>query len=516
MNKNLLTLTAIISAFISCSKPAEKPNFIIIFTDDQRTHTLSSYNEACPIETPNIDQLAHNGIRFLNGFVPSPICGVSRASLISGQYMSNHGVKRFQKPLPEESFAQGYPTLLKNAGYFLGMFGKYGFGITAEQIDCFDVYDADTGQGPPFRKYKGETLHDSEWLTRMTIDFLDSLPGDQPFCIQLNYKAPHPTAVPAPEDDGKLADYPFARVPTDTPEDHAKLPKFVQTGYGNQSYNTMFGTDEKMQHYLSQYYEKIMSVDRSVGDIIRILEEKGLAENTVIIFLSDHGTHFGEKQLGAKWSPYEPSLRIPFIVYDPRSKQKGVVSDEMVISLDVAPTLLDMAGLTVPQTMDGVSLKPLVNGKKTTWRQHFFFEHFVSPNRPRYIPRNDGVRTLNTKYARWIDLNPIVEEFYDLEKDPQETNNLINHPDYSRHIAEARNLYTTWRMKYPLDIDYRPYQPYSQSGVWEMDWDKFKEARPDYYAKIQAEVERLGVTWDQAIHDWNIRYEICLTVDYWY
>lgn len=430
--------------------------------------------------------------------------------------MSNHRMRRFQKPLPEESFAQGYPVQLKNAGYFLGMFGKYGFGITEEQIACFDMFDASTGQGPAFREYQGNTLHDSEWLTRMFIDFLDSLPDNQPFCIQLNYKAPHPTAVPAPEDDGKLADYPFTRVPTDTPEDNAKLPEFVQTGYGSLSYETMFGTDERMQHYLRQYYEKILSVDRSMGEISRTLEERGLADNTVIIFLSDNGTHFGEKQLGAKWSPYEPSLRVPFIVYDPRARKKGLVSDELVISLDVAPTMLDMAGLHVPETMDGLSLKPLINGEKTTWRKHFFFEHFVSPNRPRYIPRNDGVRTLNTKYARWIDLDPVVEEFYALEKDPMETNNLIDHPDYARQIDEARNLYTAWRKKYPLDIDYRPYQQFSQSGVREIDWNKFKEAWPDHYANIKAEVERLGVTWDQAIHDWDIRFKICMAVGYWY
>ena len=117
----------------------------------------------------------------------------------------------------------------------------------------------------------------------------------------------------------------------------------------------MFGTDEKLQTYLSHYYEKIMSVERSIGEITKMLEEKGLAENTVIIYLSDHGTHFGEKQMGAKWSPYEQSLRIPFIVYDPRTKNKGSISDEIVLSIDVAPTMLDLAGVAVPEKMDGKS-----------------------------------------------------------------------------------------------------------------------------------------------------------------
>lgn len=503
-------------AFIACSNQSTPPNLLVIYTDDQRVNTLSCYDDACPMETPNIDRLANEGVRFNQGFVVSPICGASRACLISGQYVSHHQVKRFQKALPEESFLQSYPTQLKNAGYYLGLFGKYGFGITKEQIACFDDYDATTSQGPAFRVYKGDTLHDAAWLTQKTKDFLDGVPEGQPFCLQLNYKEPHPTSVPAPEDEGKLANYPFKRALTDTPEEHAKLPEFVQVGYGWRSYNTMFGTDQKMQTYMSHYYEKIMSVDRSVGEIMQSLNEKGLADNTVIIFLSDHGTHFGEKQLGAKWSPYEQSLRIPFIVYDPRSKAKAVVSDEMVLNIDVAPTLVDLAGVPVPETMDGESMKPLIYGEKTDWREYFFFEHLISPTSPIYIPRNDGVRTKTTKYTRWIDLNPVVEEFYDLTKDSMEINNIINDPAYSKHLEESVKLFEAWREKYPLEIDYRPYQRYSQSGVMEMDWEKFKEFRPKQYERIAAEVKRLGVTWEEAINNWDVRFEICTNAEYWY
>jgi len=514
--KHIYIILVVVFICGACTKTPERPNFLIVYTDDQRTETLSCYDENGPIETPNIDRLAIEGIRFNQGFVVSPICGVSRACLLSGQYMSHHQVKRFQKPLPEESFAQSYPTQLKNAGYYLGLFGKHGFGITEDQKACFDFYNATTSQGPAFRIYMGDTLHDAAWLTQKTGDFLDSVPQDQPFCIQLNYKEPHPSSVPAPEDEGKLASYPFTRMITDTPEEHAKLPKFVQTGYGNRSYNTMIGTDEKMQTYVSHYYEKIISVERSIGEITTMLEEKGLADNTVIIYLSDHGTHFGEKQLGGKWTPYEQTLRVPFIVYDPRSKAKGVVSDEMVLNIDVAPTLLDLAGIPVPETMDGKSMKPLINAEMTTWREHFFFEHFVSPTAPIYIPRNDGVRTKTTKYARWIDLDPSVEEFYDLSKDELESHNLINDPAYARQIEEAKALFDAWRDKYPAEIDYRPYQKYAQSGVKDMDWEKFKEFRPKQYANIASEIERLGITWEEAISNWELRFEICRNAGYWY
>lgn len=516
-----LYFIAILMIFGSCAKTPKqeqaqtKPNIIVIYTDDQRTNTLSCYNANGPIQTPHIDYLADNGVKFTNGFVTTPICGVSRACLISGQYMSHHSVKRFQKALPKDVFAQSYPPQLKKAGYHLGLFGKHGFGITKEQKACFDVYDAVTSQGPAFRQYKGKKIHDSAWLTLKTQEFLDSLPQNKPFCLQLNYKEPHPTASPAPEDEGKLAQYPFKRAVTDTPEEHAKLPLFVQNGYNTRSYKKMFGTDEKLQTYLSHYYEKIMSVERSIGKITKMLEEKGIADNTVIIFLSDHGTHFGEKQMGAKWSPYEQSLRIPFIVYDPRAKTKGIVSEEMVLNIDIAPTLLALAGVQVPESMDGKSLKPLIDNKKTKWRNHFFFEHFVSPTSI-YIPRNDGVRTKDMKYVRWIDLNPVVEEFYDLTKDKMETNNLIEDPAYTKQVAQARKLFDDWRVKYPAEIDYRPYQKYSQSGVMDMDWDKFKAFRPKQYGRIEAEVKKMGVTWEQAIHDKKIRHEISKNAEYWY
>lgn len=503
-------------AFVAYANQPKPPNLLVIYTDDQRTNTLSCYDDGCPIETPNIDRLANKGVRFNQGFVVSPISGVSRASLISGQYMSHHQVKGFQKALPEESFEQGYPAQLKKAGYYLGMFGKYGFGITNEQKAYFDDYDATTGQGPAFRVYKGDSLHDAAWLTQKTKDFLEGVPEGQPFCLQLNYKEPHPSSEPAPEDLGKLANYPFKRSISDTPEEHAKLPEYVRNGYGNQSYNEFFETDEKMQSYLSQYYEKIISVERSVGVIVKRLEEKGLADNTVIIYLSDHGTHFGEKQLGGKWSPYEQSLRIPFIVYDPRSKVKGVVSDEMVLNIDVAPTLLNLAGVPVPDTMDGKSMKPLIYGEKTDWREYFFFEHFISPTTPVYIPRNDGVRTKTTKYVRWIDLNPVVEEFYDLEIDSLESNNLIDKATFAAKVEKSRKLFNTWRKKFPAVIDYKVYQEYGQSGAVNIDWEKFKEFRPKQFAKIAAEIKRMGVTWEDAVTDWKVRFEICKNVGYWY
>ena len=498
----------------------DRPNLLVLFTDDQRMDTLGCYNAACPIETPSLDRLAEQGIRFTNGFVTTPICAVSRACLITGRYESNHRMHLFHEELQDEVFDHAYPVYLKKAGYFVGNYGKYGIGISKEQQQWFDVLEGSVGQGPAFREYKGKTVHDAEWLTLKTVEFLDRVPDDKPFCLQLNYKEPHFSSEPAPEDLGALKDHVFPVSPMDTREQFDRLPELVKTGFSRACYNDFFGKNGN-HRYLSDYFEKIMSVERSVGKVMALLEERGLADNTVIIFLSDHGTHFGEKQIGGKWTPYEESLRIPFIVYDPRpGAQKGTVSDQMVLNIDVAPTLLDLAGVDIPDVMDGKSLIPLISDSRSLtsekWRSQFFFEHFYTPAPPRQIARNEGIRTEDFKYLRWTDLGEVIEEFYDLKNDPEESRNLINNPEYKEQLEKARKSFLEWRKETPTGDLFDAYGKKSQWGAMDIDWDHFKIAHPEAYAKIAAEVKRLGVTWEQAVNDWEIRKAICKKADYWY
>jgi len=495
----------------------QRPNLLVLLTDDQRVDTLGCYNPQCPIKTPNLDRLAAQGIRFRNGFVTTPICVVSRASILTGRYACNARQHQFQVPMPDDVFEHSYPVYLHQAGYFNGHFGKYGVGITELHKQAFDVFEGQAGQGPPFREYQGRTLHDSEWLTVKTREFLDRVPAGQPFCLQLSYKAPHSSSVPAPEDDHLLDDYDFQRRPMDTAEAHAALPEHVKNGYGRRCYQAFFGSGKGHNPYLRQYFEKIVSVERSVGMIRQMLDERGLAGNTVILFLSDHGTHFGEKQLGGKWTPYEQSLRVPFIVYDPRPQaRKGVIRNEMVLNIDVAPTLLELAGVPAPRIMDGRSMVSLIHGRDQAWRDHFFFEHYTSPARTRYIPRNVGVRYVNTKYVRWIDPDIPVEEFFDLKKDTMEANNLIGSRPYQKQVNAARTCFEQWRSENPSPFEYDPYGKRPQFGAKDIDWDRFKEVRPKEYDKIKREVERMGLTWQQALDNWDIRFRICMKVGYWY
>jgi arylsulfatase A-like enzyme len=420
--------------------------------------------------------------------------------------------------MPDDVFEHSYHIYLRNAGYFTGHFGKYGVGISKEQKARFDMYEGQAGQGPKYRNYKGRMMHDSEWLTVKTGEFLDAVPKGKPFVLQLSYKEPHNSSCPAPEDDGKLAGVNFERSPYDTKEALDNLPDVVKLSLMQLDYMFEFNRYGNINGYMRAYHEKIMSVERSVGKIMDMLEERGMAEDTVIVFLSDHGTHFGEKQLAGKWTPYEPSLRIPFIVYDPRpGARKSAVSDKMVLNIDIAPTLLDLAGVEVPEIMDGKSLMHLMKGENVVWRKEFAYEHFTSPSTiPAPIPRNDGIRTEDFKYVRWFDIDPAVEELFDLPKDPGEMTNLVKNPEYAERLKVLRAKYDTWRKANPSTFKYDTYGRRAQYGAPEIDWDKFKRMRPAEYSKIAKQVEALGVTWEQAVNDREIRIKICKATRYWY
>ncbi|TVP74990.1 MAG: DUF4976 domain-containing protein, partial [Puniceicoccaceae bacterium] len=494
-----------------------RPNIIFILTDDQRWDSIGANNPDLAISTPAIDRLAQGGVNFVNGFVTTPICAVSRASIISGRHTRNHRVHCFLIPFPEDVFASSYPVILKEGGYFIGQLGKYGVGATREQMDFFDFFDGDLAQGEAFKEYQGERLHDSEWLTRRTRDFLDAVPDGQPFVLQLNYKAPHPSAAVAPEDEGTLAGVSFPRQPADRPEYGASLPEHVRRGLGGHAYRGDFGTAERRNAWISRYLEKIISVDRSVAAITEELEARGLADNTVLVYLSDHGTHYGERQLTGKWTPFEPSLKVPFIIYDPRAKATaGTVREEMALNIDIAPTFIELAGLTVPEDLDGLSLLPFVQGQTPrAWREHFFFEHQTAPATvPRPLARFMGVRTMAENFVRWTDPEPPIEEFYDLATDPLERFNVIE--SYPERANRLRQLFNQWEQENPDTYTFMSYTHRPQVGNPEIDFEQLKVALPTHFERIRQVVEEMGVTWDQAKNDPEIRWEIGVKAQFFY
>ena len=206
-----------------------------------------------------------------------------------------------------------------------------------------------------------------------------------------------------------------------------------------------FSSDEQYQQMVKNYYRLITGVDVVVGEIQNELKKRGLADNTIILLLGDNGFFLSEYGFAGKWLGHEESIRVPLIVYDPRlpQTQHGQRRDEMALNIDIAPTLLEMAGTTSPASMQGKSLAPLVNGKSPEWRDDFFYEHlFKVPEAAAatvgYIPSSVGVRSKDWKYLRYIDYDPVYEELYDLKNDPTEVNNLALVSSSAPRLADMR------------------------------------------------------------------------------
>ena len=427
----------------SFSLKAKPPNIIFLLTDDQRWDTLGCMGNPI-IRTPNMDDLAANGVLFTHAFVTTSICASSRASILSGQYVRRHGINNFATSFSEEALARTYPLLLRSAGYRIGCVGKHGVGRGGDfPRDKYDVWFGCPGQCSPYeRKDKdGNYKHLTQVFGDQISEFLDGCSMEKSFCLSVNFKAPHVQDSDPRQfiPDRAYKDlYKDVTIPTPLTADPRyfdALPEFLRTSEARRRWNIRFSTPEKFQESVKNYYRLIYGVDVVIGKIRDRLERLGLADNTIIILIGDNGFYLGEHGLAGKWFPHEESIRVPLLVYNPRAPKKfrGLTRDEFALNIDIAPTILELANLPVPEQMQGTSLLPLLRGKKPKWRADFFYEHLFNH---KTIPKTEALRTSRFKYARYIDFD--YEELYDLESDPQETKNLAKAQNYSQTLKSLR------------------------------------------------------------------------------
>jgi arylsulfatase A-like enzyme len=431
----------------AAAETAKRPNIVFLLTDDQRWDTLGCMGNRI-VQTPNIDRLASQGVVFDHCFVTTAICMTSRASIFTGQYAARHGICDFQTSLTAAQLAETYPAQLKKAGYHIGFIGKWGVGTPPR--DLFDYDKGFPGQGKYFQKIGGKTVHLNELMGDQATEFLGQTPKDQPFCLSVSFKAPHvqdndPRQFlyePRLESLYQGATIPAA--PLSDPAFFDALPEFYRTSENRVRWQLRFATPEMYQRSVKAYYRLISGVDDVVGRIVQKLRETGAADNTIIIYIGDNGFYLGERGLAGKWFAHEVSIRVPLVVYDPRlaSEQRGKHCDATVLNIDMAPTMLAMAGLDAPAAMQGKSLMPLVHGEKPEWRTEFFYEHlFRHPK----IPRSEGVRDERYKYIRYLDINPPCEELYDLKADPEEAHNLAGCTVHAASLQRMRQKWEQWR-----------------------------------------------------------------------
>ena len=431
-----------------------KPNVVFLLVDDLRNNALGCMGDKI-VQTPNIDRLAKEGVLFKNMFVTTSICSVSRATALTGQWMRRHGIEDFAKGISDEAWKDTYPARFRDAGYFTGFVGKYGVGnvqVTKARGASFDFWRGEPGQAGRFFIEPDDPTrtHKTAKMGNDALTFLTTAPKDKPFSLSISFNAVHARDhekreyEPDSRDEGLYDGIPIPLPKLATDEAFKRLPEFVQKSEGRRRWEWRFDEAQKAQDILHDYYRLITGVDREIGRILETLEQQKLLENTIIIFTADNGYALADRGMADKWYAYEEDLRVPLIIRDPRlPERRGQTVDAMALNVDLAPTMLDLAGIPVPKAMQGRSLKPLLEGEvPQDWRTEYFYEHHSVKDR---IPPSEAVRTQRWKYIRWMEPNPLVEELYDLESDPLEEHNLIADPQHAAILKELREKWSHYR-----------------------------------------------------------------------
>lgn len=433
-----------------------RPNVIFILTDDQRWDQLGC--EGHPfLKTPHLDRLAAEGARFANMFVTTSLCSPSRASFLSGLYAHSHGVVNNFTDYPED--LPSFPRSLQAAGYETAYIGKWHMGEQSdEKRPGFDYWVTHKGQGKYYDTEfnvngrrtvkKGYYTHR---VTDMAIDWLRQ-DRDKPFLLILGHKAPHTPFTPEEKyrhiyDDIPIK-YPDTAFALEGKPDWVK--QRIDTWHG--IYGPLYGfrkefpdrSPESVKHFadfVRSYTASIKSVDDSVGRIYSELERAGQLDNTMIVFAGDNGMFLGEHGMTDKRTMHEPSIRVPLLMRYPRLVRPGTVVEQMVLNIDVAPSILDICSAPPLPKVHGMSFKPLLKGQARDWRRSWYYEYNYEKQFP-YTPNVRGVRTDEWKYVHYPhgDGGPDRHkaELYNLKQDPGETKNLIDDPAYTAKVVELQ------------------------------------------------------------------------------
>ncbi|MDC0584381.1 sulfatase [Bacteroidales bacterium] len=474
---------------------SKQPNIIFIMSDDHTSQAIGAYGSrlADLNLTPNLDQLAADGIRFENAFCNNSICTPSRASIISGQYPQTNGVLDLDIKLDAKKHY--LPIELNKLGYSTAIIGKWHLHVEPSE---FDYYKVLPGQGKYFNpvfheKGKGEWPqnkvksegHSTDVITDLSIDYIKNVDKSKPFFLMHHYKAPHDFFEYAPRYEDFLAK-------TEIPEPSSlyyqpnwgsegtrgtndNLSQYIGTSISNRhfyrNYNqhycgdTLQGLDAThiaYQRYLKAYLRCVKGVDDNLGRLFDYLKSEGLWENTIIIYTGDQGMMLGEHDLQDKRWMYDEAMRMPYIMHYPKMIKPGQVSDLLINNTDYAPTMIELAGGNTPDYMQGKSFINTLQGKEEdNWRKATYYRYWMHIIH-HYVPAHFGIRTKKYKLMFFYGKHYLPEsefgkhywakqyhgvdketphtwEFYDLTNDPHELHNRYNDPDYKKIIAELKD-----------------------------------------------------------------------------
>lgn len=457
-----------------------RPNVVFLMSDDQTTYSLGCYGTP-GVKTPNIDQLARDGVAFDKHYVTTAICMASRASVMTGMFEYRHGCNFEHGPLVRTHWETSYPMLLRKAGYVTAMAGKIGFEVADSPkvqkgiksvlpAGDFDRWGAGPGQthyetrkNPSIADYADEYPHATLAYGAFGRDFIQANAGSgKPFCLSISFKAPHKPATPDPQFDAVYAGQTFARPANYGRQYGQHFSK--QSRQGRQF--ERFHSWEYSSNYdavMATYYQQIYAIDVAVGMIRDALTAAGVTDNTVIIYTSDNGFMCGSHGYGSKVLPYEESSRVPLIIYDPRHPNSGrkLRSSSLTGNVDMAATILDLAGIDIPPKMDGKSLLPVYANPAATVHEHLPLMNVWGPRAVHSL----SVVTKDWKYIYWPyakqGFEP-TEELYHISDDALELSNMVTNSSVGDDLTRMRRLYDAYVTRWKRDAV--PYHRYREQG----------------------------------------------------
>ena len=490
---------------VSCKEKVEEKrmNILFIMCDDHSYQTISAYDTRY-ISTPNIDRIAADGVKFANSFVANSLSGPSRACMLTGKHSHTNGFTDNTRSF--DGSQQTFPKLLQKSGYETAVIGKWHL---VTEPTGFDHWDILIGQGdyynPTFIN-NGDTVQRKGYATNVTTDLAlqwleEGRDKDKPFCLLLHHKAPHRTWMPDTCDFKLFADKEFAlpdnfydnyesrlaaaaqemsivkdmdlvydlKLADKENEIHSNenLEKMGRRIYSNMDpaqkaawdahYDAVIADfkkqglsgkalDEwKFRQYMRDYLRVITSIDRNVGKVLDYLKESGLEDNTLVVYTSDQGFYMGEHGWFDKRFMYEESFRTPLLMRLPGGA-KGEAT-ELVQNIDYAATFLDVAGVEIPEDIQGVSLLPLLKGEKSIEGRDALYYHFFEYPAEHAVKKHYGVRTERYKLIHFYD-DIDAWELYDLEKDPSEMNNIYGKEGTEAITAELKKRLVELQKEY--------------------------------------------------------------------
>lgn len=430
-----------------------RPNILFLMTDDQRFDAMSCAGNRI-LQTPNMDRIARDGVRFSQAFVSDSLCSPSRATIVTGIYSHAHGVRtngRDYHTLRPDQVT--FPMLLQKAGYHTALVGKW---HVASPPTGFDFSCILPGQGvyhDPVMIANGGRVqlrgYVDDLIADQALETLKNRPKNQPFCLLCQFKAPHRSWQPAERFQKRFEDVTIPEPPTfnlslegrpatvrNTDLQIADMPDFhLPAGLSREERKK-----QNFQHFMKNYYRVLLGVDENVGRLLDFLDKQRLAEDTLIIYTSDNGFFAGEYGMFDKRLMYEPSIRVPMLARYPGGFRGGRADgDHMVLNNDVAHTILDYAGVEKTDEMrgHGESWRPILEERPVAWRDAWMYEYFEYPA-VTCTGKIRGIRTKRWKYIHYIQ-EPQGYELFDLEKDPEERRNLYGDPAYQAQAAELKS-----------------------------------------------------------------------------